>query len=66
MDKYELNEAQNGILAALLRERGKVDEQISHFGFMVRQLAGVGNDWKLTGTPQGGFVLIPPDTEGEC
>lgn len=66
MDRYELSEAQNGILTALLERRARmeqqINEQINELAAALRAVAGVGDDWVLTGNPQVGFVLVPPET----
>ena len=69
MDDVKLTETQTGMLMALLEKRAQLvqqmDAQIGELVEMIRAKAGVGNDWVLTGNPQAGFALTPPEGDDD-
>lgn len=65
MESHELNEMQTNILMALLEKRARleqaINEQVAELAGMIKRSADVPEDWVLTGNPQTGFVLRPPE-----
>ena len=67
--RIQLTETQVGMLMALLEKRARlnrqIDAQVVELAEMFCAKAGVGDDWRLTGNPQTGFALVPPEEEGD-
>jgi len=65
MDRYDLSDAQTGIIVALLERRARLTNEISGqldaYATLLRSSYGVGEEWQLTGSPQTGFALVPPE-----